>query len=76
MTRRSEIFAVLVEYSSSHLGNSPSIRDLLAEMRSRGYSMSFTTLYEHLQKLEDERILERRDGKLIVINSEWTPPDG
>jgi Fe2+ or Zn2+ uptake regulation protein len=76
MTRRVEIFAVLCEYSLDHLGNSPSIRDLLSEMRKRGYKMSFTTLYEHLLKLETEQVLERRDGKLIVVNSEWTPPDG
>lgn len=74
MTRRDEIFEVLCEYSDDHLGNSPSIRDLLREMRNRGYQMSRGTLQIHLLKLLAERRLDRKDGKLIVVGSDWIAP--
>lgn len=74
MTRRDEIFEVLCDYADLHLGNSPSIRDLLAEMRKRGYQMGRGTLQIHLTHLQAERRLDRVDGKLLVIGSDWIPP--
>ena len=75
MTRRDEIFEVLCQYASDHLGNSPSSYDLLAEMQKRGYTFSRSALRKHLDKLTDEQRLERRDGKLVVVRSNWTPPE-
>jgi len=74
VTRRSEIFEVLCQYAAEHKGNSPSLRDLLTEMHKHGYAIGQTTLYFHLTYLEGQGVLERRDGKLIVVKSEWTPP--
>ena len=75
MARRHEILEVLCDYADEHVGNSPSIRDLLREMHKRGYTMGRGTLQVHLVKLEAERRLERRDGKLIVIGADWIPPE-
>lgn len=75
MTRRDEILEVLIDYAKDHLGNSPSVRDLLVEVRKRGYTMSRGTLQVHLVKLQAERRIDRKDGKLIVIGSDWIPPD-
>ncbi len=74
MTRRDEIFEVLCDYADAHVGNSPSIRDLLHEMHKRGYQMSKGTLQVHLLKLELEAKVSRIDGKLIVVGADWIPP--
>lgn len=75
MLRRDEIFEILCDYADAHIGNSPSIRDLLQEMRGRGYKISRGTLQIHLVKLQSERRIDRVDGKLIVIGADWIPPD-
>lgn len=75
MTRRDEILEILIDYADAHVGNSPSIRDLHAEMLSCGYTMSRGTLHVHLTKLQAERRLERVDGKLIVIGADWLRPE-
>lgn len=75
MARRDEIFEVLCDYAHEHLGNSPSIRDLLRELRRRGYKMGRGTLQVHLVKLQAERRIDRKDGKLIVPKSYWVRPE-
>lgn len=75
MTRRDEILEVLIDYAKAHVGNSPSIRDLLAELHKRKYTMGRGTLHVHLIKLEAEQRIRRKDGKLIVIGADWIPPD-
>ncbi len=74
-TRRDEIFEVLVEYAKDHGGNSPSQGDLLHELRRRGYAMCKGTLQVHLLKLLAEDRLYRKDGKLVVRDAVWIPPD-
>jgi repressor of nif and glnA expression len=76
MTRRDEILEVLMDYAKSHLGNSPSERDLLCELKKRGYKMGRGTLQVHLLKLRVEGRIDRKDSKLIVIGSDWIPPEG
>lgn len=75
MTRRDEILEVLIDYAKEHLGNSPSERDLLLSLRARGYKMGRGTLQVHLLKLRVEERITRKDGKLLVIGSDWIPPD-
>lgn len=73
--RRAEIFEALCNYALVHNGNSPSVRDLLTELHNLGYEIGHGTLTHYLGTLENQGMLERRDGKLIIINSEWIPPD-
>lgn len=75
MTRRDEILQVICDYADQHIGNSPSVRDLLFAMKSRGYKISQGTIQIHLVKLQAERRIDRLDGKLIVIGADWIPPD-
>jgi hypothetical protein len=75
MTRRAEIFDFICDYASLHSGNSPSMRDLLTVLHKAGYKMHLSTLREHMKQLEVEGRLHRSDGKLIVDDSQWTPPD-
>jgi hypothetical protein len=74
-TRRDELMQVIIDYAHRHVGNSPSLRDLTREARSLGYKMSLSAVRQHVTKLEAERRLERRDGKLIVIGADWLPPE-
>jgi hypothetical protein len=37
--------------------------------------MCLSALRAHLDKLVDDGRLEKRDGRLIVVGSSWTPPD-
>ena len=75
MTRRDEIFEVVCDYADSHGGNSPSLEDLRLEMLKRGYTISLSTIRTHMMHLAAEGRIERFDGKLIVIGSEWLRPD-
>jgi repressor of nif and glnA expression len=75
MTRRDEILQVLCDYADDHVGNSPSLRDLHREVRKIGYRISLSAVRQHVTKLEAERRLERKDGKLIVVGADWFPPD-
>lgn len=74
MPRRDEIFDLICDFASLHRGNSPSMRDLLQVLHVAGYKMHLSTLRGHMQQLEIEGRLHRADGKLIVDDSDWTPP--
>lgn len=74
-TRRDELMDILIDYAKLHVGNSPSLRDLTREAKKVGYKMSLSAVRQHVTKLEAERRLERKDGKLIVIGADWQPPE-
>lgn len=72
MTRRDEIFLILVDYAKLHKGNSPTRRGLWREvMRVRGKRMAYGVFNVHMNKLINEGRVEVLDGELIVPESEW-----
>ena len=38
--------------------------------------LGYSTTYHHILKLIIEGRLEQRDGKLLVVGSEWYGPEG
>jgi Fe2+ or Zn2+ uptake regulation protein len=74
MARRDDVLDVIIEYAKEHVGNSPSMRDLMLAMKKRGQAMSISTIRQHVTKLEAENRLERRNGKLIVVGANWQQP--
>ena len=69
-TRRDEIYDYICDYADVKNGPTPSIREV-----SQAFKLGYTTVYNHVMKLIAERRIEQEDGKLIVIGSEWIPPD-
>lgn len=69
-TRRDEIYEYICAYADVKNGPTPSIREV-----SQAFKLGYTTVYNHVMKLIAERRIEQEDGKLIVIGSEWIPPD-
>ena len=70
MLRRDEIYNYICEYAQKHGGPTPSIREL-----ALAFGLAYTTVYQHVQLLIGEQRLDQRDGKLVVIGAQWSPPD-
>lgn len=83
--RRHEILDVLVDFAESHKGATPSKRDLLAlfnanqkkvarKKRKPFEPMSWSTFRKHFTTLEkDDKIIEFRDGVIVINYSHWRP---
>lgn len=75
VTRRDEIFLILVDFARDHKGNSPTQRGLWKHVQKvRKQSMAYGTFMAHLNRLVDEGRLQRVDGELVVPDSEWIIP--
>jgi hypothetical protein len=68
-TRRDEIYDFVCTYADEKDGPTPTIREI-----SISFGLAYTTVYHHVIKLIAERRLRQEDGKLIVVDSEWIPP--
>lgn len=68
-TRRDEIFDFICEYANAHRGPTPSIHEIALH-----FERSYSTVYRHVQRLREENRLDMRDGKLIVPDARWLPP--
>ena len=69
MTRRDEIYHYICAYADSHSGPTPSIREI-----SIHFKRNYTTIYRHIEKLEKEKRILRRDGKIVVTAAQWVLP--
>ena len=70
-TRRQEIFEFIIAYADEHQGNSPSIRRIKSH-----FALAYGTVHTHVMKLiKDGRLRQDEDGHLVVIGSEWIPPE-
>ena len=68
-TRRDEIFAFIVAYAEELDGPTPSILEI-----ARHFGLNYKTVYYHVMKLVIEGRLRQERGKLVVVDSSWTPP--
>lgn len=68
-TRRDEIAAFIADYAVDHGGNSPSIQEI-----ADSFGICKRTAEIHLIKLMSENRTLRRDGKLMLIGAEFSPP--
>jgi hypothetical protein len=76
MSRRDEIFEILVDYARTHGGNSPTQRELWREvMRVTSRKMAYGVLLRHIEKLESDGRLKKVDGQIVIQGADWNPPD-
>lgn len=68
-TRRDEIYRFILSYANEHHGPTPTINEIAA-----AFGLGYTTTYNHVQRLIKEGRLDLRNGKLVVIGSEWKAP--
>lgn len=69
-TRRDEILYFIIQYASERSGPTPTIREI-----SHEFSLSYSTVYRHVQMLIQEDRLVMKDGKLLVPGAKWISPD-
>lgn len=69
-TRRDKIYDFICAYADEKNGPTPSIREI-----SQSMHLGYSTTYHHILKLIIEGRLEQRDGKLLVVGSEWYGPE-
>jgi hypothetical protein len=73
--RRDEILAVLIAYAREHGGNSPSVRGLWIEFKRRKKAkMAYGVFLRHIERLEAEGKIARRDGVIVVSGAGWRAP--
>lgn len=68
---RYKAYLVLIEYAKTHHGNSPSERELAKLMRD---DVGYSTVRGYLRGLELDGVIRKQDGRIIIVNAEWTPP--
>jgi repressor of nif and glnA expression len=74
VTRRDDVYQVILDYADRNVGNMPSQREIMGMLKRRGMDLSLSSIRYHLTKLEAERKLERRSGKLVVAGANWGRP--
>jgi hypothetical protein len=67
---REKIFSFICLYADDHGGNSPSILEVSKEL-----DLAYGTVYGHVMRMIARRMLDQRDGKIIVVGAEWNPPN-
>lgn len=70
LTRRDEIMLYICTYADEKNGPTPSIREI-----AQHFKLYYSTVYHHVMKLIIEGRLEKQDGKLVVVGSEWYGPE-
>jgi repressor of nif and glnA expression len=74
VARRDDVYQVILDYADRNVGNMPSMREIMVMLKRRGTALSLSSIRYHLTKLEAERKLERRSGKLVIAGANWGPP--
>jgi repressor of nif and glnA expression len=74
VARRHEILEVMIDCKKDYIGDGPSYRELLAELNRRGFKMCLSVLRVHIDKLEYDGLIEKKDGRFIVVGSSWVAP--
>lgn len=67
------IYRYIVNYKAAHNGNSPSYRQIMAEVGLATVS----TIKNHLEALEQRGLLRQEQGSrgIVVVGSKWIPPE-
>jgi hypothetical protein len=65
-----DIYNYICVYADDHDGPTPSIREV-----SKNFGMCYSAAYHHIMKLIIDDRLMQRDGKLVVVGSDWLSPD-
>lgn len=75
MTRRDEIYQILLDFARSHSGSMPSQYGLWQEvMRVTRRKMAYGVFRRHMNTLEKEGRIQRADGVIVIPGAGWHPP--
>lgn len=66
------VFKALCEFARQKGGNSPTERGLAHILRGR---MKYSTVRGHLLRLEEDGLIKKVDGEIVIIGAQWKPPD-
>lgn len=69
-TRRQQIYEFICAYADDKNGPTPSIREV-----SLHFKLAYGTVYSNVMRLIVEGRIIQEDGKLLVVGSEWIPPE-
>jgi len=67
--RREEILLYICDYANERSGPTPSINEI-----AKHFGVAYSTVYHHVMRLGLDGKLLIRDGKLVVVGSEWFEP--
>ena len=62
-------FGWIAEYAKANNGPTPTVSEI-----AYGRKLSRVTVYRHLDDLELRGLIEMRNGKIIIPDSTWIPP--
>ena len=75
-TRRDEIYEFVVMFADDHSGATLTPHGIWMEMKRRDLlQMKWSTFRSHWLQLLIERRIEVKDGVVVVVGSEWHPPE-
>jgi hypothetical protein len=76
-TRRYQILQFIIDYADSHDGPTPSVLEIQRcfNRPEDGKRLHYSTIREYIKDLIVDGRIRYEDGKLIVIGSDWLPPD-
>jgi DNA-binding FadR family transcriptional regulator len=65
------VYKALCEYARQYGGNTPTERRLAILLVKQ---MSYSTVRAHLSRLEQDGLIKRANGEIMIVGAEWTPP--
>jgi hypothetical protein len=68
--KRELIFEFICTYADHKNGPTPSIREV-----AQHFHLAYGTAYTHVMRLITDGKIIQEDGKLLVVGSEWFPPE-
>lgn len=68
--KRELIFEFICSYADDKNGPTPSIREV-----AQHFNLAYGTVYTHVMRLITDGKIIQEDGKLLVVGSEWIPPE-
>lgn len=76
-TRRYQILQFIIDYADGHDGPTPSVLEIQRGFNrpEDGKQLHYSTIREYIKDLICDGRIRYEDNKLIVIGSDWLPPD-
>ncbi len=68
--RAAEVLEYIVQFKRDHDGNAPTVRQIGAALTIN----STSTVYYYLNCLARAGMIERKDGRILIVGAEWKAP--
>lgn len=69
LKRRDQVLDYMMRFAENTGGNSPTIRQI-----ALAFNLSYTTVYRHVNRLEDEGKIQWKFGKYKIMGATWNRP--